>query len=234
MDWTRAVDLYCERTAPGLWNEPWNLLSNLGFVLVALWAAAEARRRGVTHPVAWLLIVLAGAIGVGSGLFHSFANGWSELADTLPIWTFVAVYVLAAMRWLGGMAPGRVALWAGLVVLAGVAWAVFVAGEGTAPEAAAPAAPDPLNGSGQYAPALVAMLVLSGLMGWRRHPCRRWMWAATGAFVLSLGFRTVDQAVCAAFPRGTHFLWHLLNAAMIAALLQMLLRVMSPRPATAG
>lgn len=31
MDWMLYVDLYCERTAPGVWNEPLNALSNLAF-----------------------------------------------------------------------------------------------------------------------------------------------------------------------------------------------------------
>jgi hypothetical protein len=29
----------------------------------------------------------------------------------------------------------------------------------------------------------------------------------------------MDQAVCAAFPLGTHFIWHLLNAAVLLVLL---------------
>jgi hypothetical protein len=27
-----TLDLYCERTAPGLWNEPLNALTNLAFI----------------------------------------------------------------------------------------------------------------------------------------------------------------------------------------------------------
>ena len=116
MDWLAAVDIYCERLAPGFWAEPVNALTNLSFVAAALWGALTARHLGVSHPVAWLLIVMAGLIGVGSFLFHTFANGWSELADTLPIWSFVAVFVIAAMRYIGGMAARRVARVALVVV----------------------------------------------------------------------------------------------------------------------
>jgi hypothetical protein len=28
----------------------------------------------------------------------------------------------------------------------------------------------------------------------------------------ALGFRTYDLAVCASFPLGTHFLWHMFNS----------------------
>lgn len=32
------IDLYCERTAVGFWNEPINALSNIAFVVVAVLA----------------------------------------------------------------------------------------------------------------------------------------------------------------------------------------------------
>jgi hypothetical protein len=91
-------------------------------------------------------------------------------------------------------------------------------GEG---EASAPTA---LNGSEQYAPALIALLVFSFVTWRRRHPVWRWIWAATGVFCLSLVFRTIDLRVCESFPIGSHFMWHLLNGLMVGLLLQLLLR----------
>ena len=40
---------------------------------------------------------------------------------------------------------------------------------------------------------------------------------ALGAALLALSitFRALDGPLCAAWPIGTHFLWHLLNAAML-------------------
>lgn len=231
MDWFQAVDIYCERTSAAFWAEPVNALSNLSFIAAALWGTIEARRRALTEPTLWLLIALGAVIGIGSFLFHTFANHWSELADTLPIWTFVAIYLLVAMRWIGGMKPGRIAIIA-LVVIGGIV-AVLATGEGDAP-AATPAAPDPFNGSLQYAPAVLALLAFSGLTAIRRHPYRGWVWGATLAFLISLTFRTLDRDICTALPLGTHFIWHLMNGAMIAALLQLMIRVMSdPRAAAA-
>lgn len=221
MDWTATIDIYCERMSPGFWAEPVNALSNAAFLLAAIWGAVTARRLGVMHPVAWLLIVLAGLIGVGSFLFHTYATTWAALADVAPIWTFVAVFVLAAIRYLIGMTPGRVALVSVLVIAAAALAARLLAmTEGTD----APAAPDPLNGSGQYAPALLALVVFSILTRWRGHPSANWIAAATGVFLLSLTFRTLDRDICGAIPLGTHFLWHLLNGLVIALLLQMFLR----------
>jgi len=40
------------------------------------------------------------------------------------------------------------------------------------------------------------------------------LWAA-GLFLLSLTFRSLDLALCASLPHGTHFLWHLLNGVVL-------------------
>ncbi len=80
------LDHYCERVAPGLWNEPFNLLSNLAFIVAALfvWHVLTQQRDHITGPT-WdlgLLTSLLFAIGIGSGLWHLLANRWSLLADS--------------------------------------------------------------------------------------------------------------------------------------------------------
>lgn len=220
MDWFAAVDIYCERTAPGFWGEPWNAVTNLSFLAASIWGAMTARARGLRAPDAWVLIALAAVIGLGSFLFHTLANQWSSLAEVLPIWSFVAVFMLVAMHRLGGMAWGRVALWAGAVVAVAVLVVVFLAG----PEGAPSQGPDPLNGSGQYAPAVVAILAFALFTQAKRHPAAPWLWACLLTFLVSLTFRTLDRDICAAWPMGTHFVWHLMNGLLIGLLLQMLVR----------
>jgi hypothetical protein len=222
MYWTQHVDIYCERTSAAFWAEPVNALSNAAFVLAAIWGAVEARNRREDAPLVWLLIGMAAVIGAGSFLFHTYANRWSELADTLPIWSFVALYVFVAVHRKAGVRPGRliaVALAIGAVAIV----ASFAMGEGGDPGAEV-SAPDPLNGSGQYAPAVIALLILAFFMVRRHHPQRGWIIAATVTFALSLGFRTFDRALCDVFAPGTHFVWHLLNGLLIGLLLQMLIR----------
>ena len=41
-----------------------------------------------------------------------------------------------------------------------------------------------------------------------------------GLLTLSLTFRTLDQASCAVLPIGTHFMWHILNATMLAWMIE--------------
>ncbi|NBO20881.1 MAG: hypothetical protein EBU97_02790 [Rhodobacteraceae bacterium] len=227
MDLWAAVDIYCERTSAAFWAEPLNALSNLSFVLAAAYGAWTARRRGVRDWELWLLIGMAAVIGLGSFLFHTLAVVWSGFADTIPIWSFVAVFVLVAIHRIGGVAPGKIAV--GLVVaIAAITVAVLASGEGSAgapaPNIGPNIGPDPFNGSLQYAPAVVALVAFSVIARLRRHPQAGRILAATGVFFVSLCFRTLDRDICAAFPLGTHFLWHILNGVMIAILLQMILR----------
>jgi hypothetical protein len=52
MDWLAPIDLYCERTAPGLLNEPLNAISNLAFFAAAIVAARAPhliRARAATY-----------------------------------------------------------------------------------------------------------------------------------------------------------------------------------------
>ena len=44
MDWFAPIDLYCERTAPGLTGEPFNAGSNLAFFLTAVLATRSASK----------------------------------------------------------------------------------------------------------------------------------------------------------------------------------------------
>lgn len=241
MDWFAAVDIYCERTGPEFWSEPLNALSNLSFILAALWGWVEARKRGRTDLMTSILIVLAALIGIGSFLFHTFANAWSSLADVIPIWTFVALFVLVAIRRIGGVRPGRIGI--GLAIVAGLVAILFAfGGDGsgsqtsTAPAATVEAhdhsapANSLLNGSEQYLPAVLALLAFAALSHRTGHPIAPWIAAATGTFMISLTLRTLDMHLCEIWPLGTHFIWHILNGLMIALLFQGLIRSPVAKP----
>ncbi|HRO12774.1 ceramidase domain-containing protein [Amaricoccus sp.] len=219
MDWTAAIDIYCERTSAGFWAEPVNAWSNLAFPAAALWVAVAARRRGGATPAFWALAVLAALVGAGSFLFHTFGNVWSEYADTIPIWTFVAATLFVAATRVAGLRPhpaGAAGLVAAVVLIV-----TFLAA--TDPHPAVPPPPDPLNGSLQYAPALIALATVAAFAWSRRLPIASLLLAATLVFLAALVFRTIDMAVCATFPLGTHFLWHLLNGLTVGLILTAML-----------
>lgn len=210
--WLAAIDNYCERTDAGFWSEPLNAVSNGAFLVAAAYAFILWRRKGTRDgPGLWLICVTA-VIGIGSFLFHTFANRWSALADVLPIAIFIYSYFALAMRrYLKlGLSAAALAtiLFAVLNLAFGRLWFSVLPGM-------------TLNGSVGYIPAALAMLGVSGVCLVRGHrEAGKALLAAAGLFALSLFFRSIDSAVCAAWPTGTHFLWHALNALVLGVLMR--------------
>lgn len=207
VDLTRYVDLYCERTGPALWGEPWNAVTNLAFFAAAAFGWREARRAAADGRTAWdlrLLAVLAALVGAGSLAFHTFAQVWAGWADGLANLAFIYAWLARYLARAAGLGTAGIA-----VGLAGYALLEFAAGRLVPPPA--------LNGSGRYLTALAALAVLA-LHARSRFPSAA-AWLGTGAalFAVSITMRTLDRDVCAAFPVGTHFLWHLLNGCVLAA-----------------
>ncbi len=194
------VDLYCERVGAGFWAEPINALTNIVFILAA-WGAWHLSRRSATlSPRVWLLRSTAVAIGMGSFVCHTVATNWARVLDVLPNLIFQLLYlwlyarrVVALTRPISGL------------LLVGFLAAAYLGRQ----------FPAVLNGSLIYAPAFLAILTL-GLYHARTAANGQFdLLAAAAALAAALFFRAFDNAVCPTFPIGTHFLWHLLNGAVV-------------------
>lgn len=195
MDWTAQVDGYCERVDFTFWAEPINAVTNAAFIIAAVLIAPRAVGTGR------LLTLLLFLIGVGSFLFHTFATRWAGMADTLPILLFILVYLFAVHRDLIGLRWH----WALLATAGFFPFAAVVV---------------PLlmqvpffEVSAPYWTVPILLVVYGAIMG---GATRRGFWIGAGILALSLTFRSVDETLCDAIPFGTHFLWHILNAVMLA------------------
>ncbi len=204
MDWSQAVDGYCERLGPGLWAEPWNAVTNLAFLVVAAWAW----RRVAGLPKARVLAAVLGLIGLGSGLFHTVAEAWAGLADVVPILGFVLLYVYAAHRDVWGQARAL------SLALTAASLPAMVALAQVLPFREA------LGGSTTYVPVPLLVLLHAGLLARRAPATARGLALGAGLLCLSIGFRALDGPLCAAIPRGTHFLWHVCNALMLGWMIE--------------
>jgi hypothetical protein len=205
------LDVYCERAgADGLWAEPLNAMTNLAFVVAAVLVALRLQRSPAlgwrNGWDLWALTLVLAAIGIGSGLWHTLATPWGLLADVLPITLFINGYLLAfGWRALGLRWVGLPLLWLGYQAAnVGLLSAVSA---------------NVLNGSVAYFPVLAFLVGFALWLRARDGAMARTMAAAAGLFALSLTFRTLDAALCPLLPMGTHFLWHLLNAALLFLLL---------------
>lgn len=205
--WVRPVDIYCERLDPSFWAEPLNAVTNFAFLVAA--GVGVAAARGTDRGVI-LLAALTAMIGIGSFLFHTFATAWAALADVVPIALFIVACLGLILERLIGL--GRA--WAvGLALL-------FVPVSALLVGALRPLAAATIGSSIAYLPALLALLSCTALLWQRRHPAAPTLLHTALLFAASLTFRTIDQPLCGVWPFGTHWLWHLLNAAVLARLMR--------------
>ena len=208
MRWTEVVDSYCERLGPGFWAEPLNALTNIAFLLAALlvWP------RTTGQPLARLLAMILFVIGIGSFLFHTFATRWAALADTLPIGLYILTYIYAANRHYWG-------------------WPVWAAALGTLAFIPYAVVLTPLfdrlpffTVSSFYWPVPLLIAAYAFLLRLRAPATAGGLAFGAALLCVSLTFRSLDDPLCSAIPLGTHFLWHVLNAVMLAHMILVLLR----------
>lgn len=207
MRWATQIDAYCERLGPGFWAEPFNALTNIAFLVAALiiWPHTKG------DPPARLLALILFVIGIGSFLFHTFATRWAATTDTIPILSFILTYLFAINQHVVGLRWW----WAALGTVAFIPYITILT---------------PLFDrlpfftiSSFYWP--VPLLILAyGAALWRIHPATA-RGLVTGAMILivSLVARSLDNPLCSAVPLGTHFLWHILNAVMLAQMIRVYL-----------
>lgn len=195
-----SIDLYCERLGPGLLAEPINAITNLSFVVAAIAIWYQARRLDSLSSGILLLIGLMVAIGLGSGLFHTFATGWARVLDILPILLFQVVFMWIYGRRIIRISTGKLVAAVVIFLVSAYFCRQFQ---------------HLFNGSLIYAPALLLLIAL-GIYHYRhaRNHRHLLLWA-TGVFLLSLFFRSIDMAVCEYVAFGTHFLWHVFNGVLV-------------------
>jgi len=195
------IDIYCERLEQGFWAEPVNFLTNIAFIIAGVMALKLARDEGALTRSSGTLIALTFAMGIGSALFHSLATLWAMIADILPILLYQILFIVFYTR-------ARIRLsWSRIIALLAAFLILMQAMMGLPREW--------LNGTLEYAPALI---FLTGLGLWHMKYAARERFILLGAaalFAVSMALRSIDMSVCAAFPLGSHFAWHILNAAVL-------------------
>ncbi|KRS14749.1 membrane protein [Roseovarius atlanticus] len=217
MDWTRAIDAYCERTDPGFWAEPVNAVTNATFVIAALVMAW--RLRGTELALARPLVALLALIGIGSLLFHTYAQPWAAMLDVLPIMVFALTYLFAATRY-----------YLGLSVLASAATIpAFLAATALAMPLLSQL---PLYGPSASYLTLPLVILLYAWILRADAALSRGLALGAGLLLVSLTFRSLDGPLCDGLALGTHFGWHLLNALMLGWMIELYRRhaLAPPRP----
>ena len=218
MEFLRAIDAYCERMDAGFWAEPVNAVTNLAFIV----AAIVMWRRTSGLVLARALCVVLAAIGLGSFLFHTFAQVWAAIADVAPIVLFILLYLFAINLHAIGMRL-RIAVLATLLFFpyAALLVPVFSLRPG-------------LGSSAGYAPVPLLIILYAAYFRGRDPELARGLLLGALILCLSLAFRTVDLPFCTALPLGTHFMWHLLNGLMLGWMIEVYRRSRLGKPSAAG
>lgn len=195
------INIYCERASFAFWAEPINFVTNLGFIIVAIFLCVQLRRAKISDVTIWALPALIFIIGVGSALFHSFATRWALLADVIPILLFQILFLYIYMnhvlqaRW-----------YTTLIFFIIFCFSIYVFGRLPS---------EWLNGSLSYAPALLFLGGFAVHYFLTAEKSRGTLLYAFMLFSMSLAFRSVDNMFCDVWPIGTHFMWHILNACVL-------------------
>jgi hypothetical protein len=205
MEWLAPIDQYCERTGPGFLAEPLNFISNIGFLIAGMLVVRSLQKAHFRHQRsgAWVLAILLLTIGVGSALFHSFANVWSMWADVIPIAIFVITYLWLFLRHTVGATVINSLL--GLIFFCVLSIAVVKL-----------ANPSVANGGEAYFGTWISLFGISCFYAGRKQAHNQGrVFAAALLFAISIVFRTIDPIVCEALPTGTHVYWHLCNSVVL-------------------
>lgn len=206
---TTYIDGYCERLAPGLWAEPVNTVTNFAFIIAAviIFARTETRK----HPITIVLSILLFSIGVGSLLFHAFANTITSIADVTPILLFTLTFLFASYFYFFEIRRIRALILT--LLFFPYAWLIITIFDFLFPW---------IGSSIGYIPILLLFPIHSVLL-WRLKPTiARNLGIAFMILAVSLSFRWLDEPICSQFPLGTHFIWHVLNAVLLAYLIKTL------------
>ncbi len=219
MTWTEHVDGYCERIDPSFWAEPVNAVTNAAFVIAALVMAY--RLRTAHAPLAWSLTAVLGLIGIGSFLFHTFAQPWAGALDVVPIVAFILIYIFAASRDFLGLST----LWS-----LGIMMAFLPLSAALIPVFRSV----PLYGQSAGYLLVPIFIAIYAILLRANPPLSRGLTIGAGLLMLSLTFRSLDMPLCETLPLGTHFLWHILNAVMLAWMIEIYRRHRLAPPAAQG
>ncbi|MGJ8692159.1 MAG: ceramidase domain-containing protein [Thalassotalea sp.] len=194
------IDNYCERIDASFWSEPLNAITNFGFVIAGLFAIYYLSTAKNKKFHLWLLAINMICIGIGSFLFHTFATPWSEAVDKIPIYLFQVIFLWCYCQYaLSLKSLTTIGFFVIYVVLTLLTKQI----------------PFNINGSEMYLPTIISLLTFGFAYQYKNKKYDYVIMTAGILFILSLTFRTIDDAICSSLPIGTHFLWHLGNAFVV-------------------
>lgn len=190
---------YTETNMEHLFPEPFNAVTAVLFLLIAIFWTIKIKGNFKQHPFLTYCLVLLYIGGVGGTIYHSFRQ-WPVfiMMDWLPIMLLcvsAGIYFLAK----------RTKWYYALAMVLGY----FLVQVSLRPMFTGSNQHFFINVNYALLAAMVLLPVLSYLM-YTKWKAGKWVGFAFLAFILALTFRIVDKWALLSF--GTHFLWHSFGA----------------------
>ncbi len=194
------IGIYCERVIAGDWQEPFNTISSLAFVVAGLLGLSLCFKiSGDFLRVVMSLFV--GVIGVSSFLLHKSGVPIPLAYDIIPVLLFDVCASWAIISRGYKTDPFATLLLVGFVVLTSVALSPVSRTLGFYFSG--------IEHLGFVLWMLLFAVVLS-LRGMLNSGAT--LFLASAALLTALWFRSIDIEQCIDYTHGTHWLWHVANA----------------------
>lgn len=204
------LDHYCERIDSISWSEPFNIFSNLAFIVVAylLYVKTVKLHRTFNRSIAdiWILTEIVFLIGLGSAAWHILAQHWALWADRIPILVFISLFILSCLVRVLSLSLTK-------------AFVIFFVFHLVNSLILTMLPASTLNGSLFYIPTGVLLFAITLILWYQKSMVKHFFLLGSLIFIAAIVFRTIDLSICNAFPVGTHFIWHLLIAITIYLLM---------------
>ena len=206
MDLSQPIDIYCERLDIGMWAEPINAVTNIGFILTSIFMWLRCKNLVEGRILSFILF----SIGCGSFLHHTFAQTWAAILDVTAILIFILTYIFVANRRFLALSKmvsviGVVLFFPYQLLLASLLSNIQFFGS-----------------SVQYIPVAILIFIYSVLLRKSEPKLSRGLFIGATILCLSLVFRTIDEPLCSVLSAGTHFVWHIVNAIMLSWMIEIL------------
>lgn len=210
----------CERgTDLGLWVEPLNTITSIGFLIGAIIIYRMYSRnvdyKGKRMWDVYFLNLLMVFIGISSVLFHMAPSSYTEFADTAFIVVFIIMYFTSAMFRIVNLKKFAVVICIMAFVFTSKALVQYF--------------PNALNDSIGYLSSMGALIFIALFLNIKRRAAATSFMLASILGMVSLFFRVVDREACDQIHTGTHFIWHTCNSILLFMLMKQLLRSINRR-----
>ncbi len=190
------LPIYCENNTSFLFNEPFNIITNLTFFVSAFFLfKRKSFFKEMKDPLVCLFFLMIIATGLGSTLFHSFRSTLTHALDFVPIYILFITLFYGSIR---AMSNGVICVLSTLIF---ITVEVLIAQNVTRETLS-------LNGSINHLFTIFVFSIIIFLL--KGNVKTQSGQRALKLFFMALMFRIIDLRVCETVNVGTHFLWHLL------------------------